>query len=514
MSNTIGVYLRLSDEDNSVSESESIIGQRALIKNYIASDDLLSTYRQVEICDDGYSGTDFNRPGIIELLEAVRAGEINVIIVKDMSRFGRSYLEVGNYLEEVFPFLGVRFISVNDHYDSAKSSQNYDFLSLGFQNLLYDFYSKDLSQKITSVRRSKAKQGKFITAYAPYGYKKSAEQRLVVDEEAAEVVRRIFDLALSGMPKAHIARLLNAENIPSPLTLRKMRKDNFPCYHVKERCVWRTSAISLILKDRRYVGDAVYGKLKPIKIGSDTLKSAPQEEWIIVENTHEPIITREQFEKAATLFAKRSYSRSTLTTLQGKIRCGVCGHTLSPDRRNGKVTYRCRTPNLDGGYSCYRDSISESDLEGIILNYLGKLSASICDFKDLNGNDSDKNGINADDKRKTQKIHLEAALEKIATAKFALYESYKEGKIDKASYLREKADFVRSAEKTMEKLALVTEKAPSNGLESSEDDKCAKALKKIPFEGVTREMVEVFVEKITVKEDGKVEVRWDFGGLI
>ncbi len=511
VSDTIAIYLRISDEDGKTGESESITGQRDFINNYIKSDAILSSYAQVEMSDDGYSGTNFNRPGVMELFESVRSGEVTIVIVKDISRFGRNYLEVGHYLEQIFPFLGVRFISINDRYDSATNDRNFDFMGLGFQNLIYDLYSKDLSQKIISVRQAKAKQGKFITAYAPYGYKKTKEQQLVIDEEAAVIVRRIFDLALAGTPKAHIARMLNAEDVPSPLMLRKARNDNLPCYHVEEKCIWKTSAISAILKDRRYVGDAVYGKVKPTKVGSGVDRPVPQEEWIIVENTHEAIITRELFEETGTLFGKRNYTRSAeLRPLQGKIRCGSCNHVLSPVKRNGKVTYLCKTPDLATGYSCYRDSLVESDLEEIIANYLGKLSASICDFENQSKEDDNNNLLKLNNELKAAQTQLA----KIQVAKFALYESYKDGKTDKETYLKKKADFEKSAEKIITKQDIVTEELQTMRIKTSEDEKCVEVIKRyMPFGEITREIAETFIDEIVVKSDGRVKISWKFANI-
>ncbi|MPM77448.1 hypothetical protein SDC9_124451 [bioreactor metagenome] len=191
MTPTIGIYLRLSDEDENGKESDSIKGQREIIHDYLLKNQYLASYETLEFCDDGFSGTDFQRPGVTELLRRAQDGEISCIIVKDFSRFGRNYIEVGNYLEQVFPFLGIRFISVNDNFDSDKVSNNGEFIGRAFQNLIYDLYSRDLSLKISTGKRVKAEQGKFITAFAPYGYQKSKEQKLVVDEESAPVVERI-----------------------------------------------------------------------------------------------------------------------------------------------------------------------------------------------------------------------------------------------------------------------------------------------------------------------------------
>jgi len=196
-------YIRLSQEDENQGESNSIRNQRELLNAFVESSPDLSQYEVVEFCDDGYSGTNFDRPGVKSLLDEVRAGNIQCIIVKDLSRFGRNYIDIGDYLEQIFPFLGVRFISVNDHFDSNDFDGTTGGLDVGFRNLIYSLYSKDLSQKVRSAKKTRMEKGEFIGSHAPYGYAKSSENRkkLVVDEKAAAVVRRIFAMANEGKNK-------------------------------------------------------------------------------------------------------------------------------------------------------------------------------------------------------------------------------------------------------------------------------------------------------------------------
>jgi DNA invertase Pin-like site-specific DNA recombinase len=212
----IGKYIRLSQEDRdlmkkeSKTESESISHQKALIQSYIDADKELQDAEQSEFFDDGYSGTNFDRPSFERLMERIKKGEINCVIVKDFSRFGRNYIELGDYLERIFPFLGVRFISINDHYDSRDYKGTTGGLDVVMKNIVYDYYSKDLSVKVKTAKYQKMKQGQYLGGHVPYGLMKDPQDKhkLIIDEEAAAVVREIFDMAIAGMRLIDMARTL------------------------------------------------------------------------------------------------------------------------------------------------------------------------------------------------------------------------------------------------------------------------------------------------------------------
>ena len=220
----IGKYIRLSLADQDLmkkenkSESESISHQKALIQNFINGNAELNGSEQYEFFDDGYSGTNFQRPSFERLLERIKKGEINCVIVKDFSRFGRDYIELGDYLERIFPFMGVRFISINDHYDSADYKGTTGGLDVVMKNIVYDYYSKDLSIKVKTAKYQKMKQGKYLGGHVPYGLMKDPKDKhkLIIDPEAAAVVREIFDMAIAGMRLIDMARTLNERGIETP----------------------------------------------------------------------------------------------------------------------------------------------------------------------------------------------------------------------------------------------------------------------------------------------------------
>ncbi|MDR2044969.1 MAG: recombinase family protein [Clostridium sp.] len=322
------LYLRVSDEDGipgipgAARESGSIAGQRLLLREFVKGHEDLSGHPVIEVTDDGYSGTDFDRPGIRSLLRMAQDAAISCIVVKDFSRFGRNYLEVGNYLEQVFPLLGVRFLSVNDQFDSFRDTAA-GSVEVGFRNLIYEAYSRDLSIKVKSALREKARQGKFVAAFAPFGYRKAARERnrLVADPECAPVVRRIFRFYADGMAQTEIAGLLNREAVPSPLMVRRKRGENFPGKPRGETAAWTAGTVAHILSDRRYTGEAIYGKVTPLAVGSRKGLAVPEEDWIVVPDAHEAILSREEFEAAQS--RKKKYRVRGRAAMAGKNARGL-----------------------------------------------------------------------------------------------------------------------------------------------------------------------------------------------
>ncbi|MDD4843866.1 MAG: recombinase family protein [Anaerotignum sp.] len=511
----MGIYLRLSDEDENAKESNSIKGQRELIQHYIMNHKELSPYETVEFCDDGYSGTSFQRPGVMELLGKVKNGEIDCIIVKDFSRFGRNYIEVGSFIEQVFPFLGVRFISINDNFDSDKLSANGAFMATAFQNLIYDLYSKDLSQKISSVRRAKAKGGKFITAFAPYGYQKTKAQQLVADKETAPIVQRIFNMAFKGTPQVQIARTLNDEKIPSPLFVRKMRKESFSCATVSEKYLWYPAAISTILKDQRYVGDGVYGKVKPKSAGSSQDKAVPKEDWIIVPNTHEAIVSRAVFEQVnAKAKSYRPRNKEVHYPLWKKVRCGVCNHTISRKKsggENGQGTaraFRCTSPNVSQELGCFKGKLEERQLEGAILLFLNTMLASVYDedLQEFFIKQAKEEIQISQEMIKRQEVRLK----QISVGKMQQYEAYRAKKLRKEDFLNKKIGSERLYKKTENVLFLEQDKMHGLCFKLQKNSETINVNELVPFQSVTRQLVEAFVERIFIEQNGSIKIFWKF----
>lgn len=249
------------------SESESISHQKSLIQNFIDANEELSGSEQYEFFDDGYSGTNFERPAFEKLISKIKKGEINCIIVKDFSRFGRDYIELGDYLERIFPFLGVRFISVNDHYDSADYKGTTGGLDVVMKNIVYDYYSKDLSVKVKTAKYQKMKQGKYLGGHVPYGLMRDPgdKHRLVTDPEAAAVVREIFDMAIAKMRITDIARTLNERGVETPSAYyRRKHPDSGKYAGTSDKGCWNHNNLRSILKQEMYYGAVVGHKRQSV----------------------------------------------------------------------------------------------------------------------------------------------------------------------------------------------------------------------------------------------------------
>jgi DNA invertase Pin-like site-specific DNA recombinase len=485
---TAAIYLRISDEDEALElggESNSIAGQRMLIKDFVANHKELQDYHVVEVVDDGYSGTNFLRPGIQSLLEMAKKKEIQCIVVKDFSRFGRNYLEVGSYLEQIFPFLGIRFFSVNDGFDSFCNVGAAGSLEVGFKNIIYEAYSKDLSVKIKSVRKSKAEQGKFVTAFAPYGYKKDKnnKNKLIIDQESAPIVNRIFKLYLNGSSKTDIARRLNEEGILCPMMIRRKRGENFNKKGSSETCIWTVGTISHILADQRYTGDAIYGKSKPESVGSKREIKVPKEQWIIATNVHESIISHEEYEAVQKM--KKSYKERIITNtdkslLPKKIICKSCGHSMTRIHREKKILYCCRTGKNLYHNICYQGYIDGAQLEKAFLVCFEILTA-------LTGD------ISMHHSHKLEKTELLIAKEK--RKYLAFYESYRQKKLSELD-LREKS---KDLERSIDTL--------QNQYNEMKQEMYRENTHK-PI--ISKEALDFLVKSMEMEPNGSLSIQWDF----
>ena len=372
---TIAKYLRLSSEDGDMkasakNESNSIANQRNLIDSYISSHRDFDGASVIELCDDGWSGTNFDRPAMQNLLRMVKCGEIQCIIVKDISRFGRDYLTVGNYISQVFPFLGVRFIAINDGLDSVRTT-DVDSLETSFKALLYDLYSRDLSRKIRSSLTIRAKQGFFLSPYAPYGYRKDPDNKnhLLVDPEPAEIVHRIFQMIGQGTTVVCVANQLNSEGVPTPSAYKKAAgiRASQP-NQVGDVNFWQKATIYKIVRDEQYLGKTVYHRQVCDQVGRKHTVKVNQNDWIVVEDCHEPIVTQEEFDLAQNAlrdFVNRKAHPSS-NPLSRRVRCGVCGRILNRVS-NKNAYYCCETPRYTDRYHCSTEHIMETALFDLIL---------------------------------------------------------------------------------------------------------------------------------------------------
>ena len=326
-------YYRLSRDDGDKIESDSIVNQKALVKEFLKVNPDIQIHE--EKVDDGYTGVNFKRPAFISMMEDIKAGKVNCVIVKDLSRFGRNYIESGRYIEKIFPYLGVRFISITDNIDSISSLDSTTELMIPFKNLMNDAYCRDISIKVRSHLDIKRKNGQFIGSFAPYGYIKSPENKnqLIVDEQTANVVRRIFDWKLEGMSGGRIADKLNELGVPTPYQYKQMNGEKFYCgYQKHTEMRWSAATVNHILRNEVYTGVLIQGKTYSPNYKVRKRMKKKESEWIRCENNHEPIITKEDFQLIREMFltdTRVSPEEEALYLFSGLVKCGWCGGNMT-----------------------------------------------------------------------------------------------------------------------------------------------------------------------------------------
>lgn len=437
----MGIYLRVSKEDEGEElESNSIRNQRELLYQFIKEKPEFATCKVEEFVDDGYSGTNFYRPGIQRLLDGVKKKEIHCILVKDFSRFGRNYIEIGEYLEQIFPFLGVRFISINDRYDSGRGEGQ--GLDMAIKNLLYDLYSKDLSKKIVSALEIKKGKGDFLGTSPPYGYKKDKNKKkfLVVDKEAAEIIKRIYTLTIEGKRRTEIARDFNKEGITTPGEYLRMKHNHNMWQFSEEKPMWTAQTIGRILRNPVYIGVVINSKYKRKEIGSSKKIKLSTDSWKVNKEAHEPIISVKDFILAQDTFQihrKRKESYERKDSLRGIFRCGNCKY-LMESRNKG---YFCDYKRFTGSDRC-KDAVALEDemIEGIffILNQYALL---------INEKKVKKSTLLEIEDEK----HIKRQIKRWKTAYLSCYEDYKRERLSLEGYVARKAEISNILDKLKEK---------------------------------------------------------------
>jgi len=508
-------YIRLSQEDENEGESNSIINQRDLLNAFVESSPDLSQYEVVEFCDDGYSGTNFDRPGVKALLEEVRAGNIQCIIVKDLSRFGRNYIDIGDYLEQIFPFLGVRFISVNDRFDSNDFDGTTGGLDVGFRNLIYSLYSKDLSQKVRSAKKTRMEKGEFIGSHAPYGYAKSPENRkkLVVDKKAAAVVRRIFAMADEGKNAVQIANVLNTENIPTPYIYKRLMGCDRKYNVVGNTNHWHNTTVLTIIRDERYTGKMVSGKHRSPFVGSRNGKRTPKNEWIIVPNTHEAIISEELFASVQECFSapvRIRTEQAEIRPLMGKVKCGVCRHVMRRSNSpSATAYYYCESHQYVADSTCTKDRISEISLIQTVLSVIQKQTEVMLDIARIF--DRVKTKSHNDITSLTEQIRqLQAVLSKLKASKVKAYEKYKDGALDRDSYASQKADIGKEIEKTESQIVELEMALQKSYHQNGQPCSIIEGFKRYEgFMELSKEMADELIDSIYVYGSEAIEIVWN-----
>lgn len=516
------VYLRLSREDGDKLESDSILNQRALLTEYAAG--LADLAEPVFYQDDGYTGTNFDRPGFQSMLDDLRAGKVNCVIVKDLSRLGRNYVEVGGYLEKVFPMLGVRFISVNDQVDSVRDPASVNTLIVPFKNIINDEYCRDISNKVRASLDLKRRQGKFIGSFASYGYRKDPDDhnRLLIDEEAAAVVRDIYAWFLGGMSILGIAKRLNAQGVPNPSAYKRMKGLHYQ-HPAGERLdgLWPDSSVRRILKNRLYTGTMVQGKNRTKSYKLPIPERLPEADWIQVDRTHEAIIPPEQFEQVQSLLRRDTRTppqTGRVYLFSGFLRCADCGKAM-----NRKIIsqpygdyhyYICSTFKKQHAGACTKHTIRSDRLEQAVLETLRRQIELAVEMDELIASiDRRKLREHSSRRFEEERRRLTAERERIERMKLDLYPDWKRGDISREEYLALKGQFDGQLAKLDSRLAALTAEREQAAPQESANAVLQQFIRYRSLHHLTREIVVELIEMIYVHEGGGITIRFKFADV-
>jgi DNA invertase Pin-like site-specific DNA recombinase len=511
------LYLRLSRDDGDKEESNSIAGQRELLR------DFLSKHPELRECavrvDDGWSGSSFERPAFKEMIEDVKAGRTDCIVVKDLSRFGRNYLDAGEYIEKIFPFLGVRFIAVNDNYDSCEEKKASDDLIIPFKNLINEAYCRDISVKIRTQLEVKRKSGQYLGSFATFGYMKDEQNKnkLVVDQFAADIVRDIFKWKLEGISPQDIAAALNRLGVLSPMEYKRSLGMKYTTsFKTNSKALWSAATVLRILKNPVYTGVLIQGKETTPSYKVHKRIAKEESQWSVIENSHEAIIGKSDFEsiqKVLSMDTRRSPQGETVSLFSGMIFCGSCGASMVrktvPAGGKKYIYYVCSAHKQDK--SCTPHRIRDTALEEIVLESLQQHIREVVDMSELL-DITDTAPLRTAQAQKIQR-QLDAKMaehEKLQKLLMSLYENLADGIIDREEYARLKQSFSSRAdesEKQMDALRSSLDEIQEHGASNTWMDEFKK------HQGITkldRAVVVALIDKILVHNGDAIEIiyRW------
>lgn len=516
-----GGYIRLSVEDSGRADADTVETQKTLVREFIEAQPDLQLCSL--FCDNGRTGTNFDRPAFEALMDAVRSGKIDCIVVKDLSRFGRNYLETGNYPERIFPYLGVRFIAINDNFDTLTAERSSDGYIVPLKNIMNAVYSKDISRKICSALSVKQKNGEFIGSWAPYGYKKCADDyhRLEPDAETAPVVRQIFQMRCAGAGYQMIVRSLIREGIPSPSQYHYLKGDT-----KAERCAtakWHVPMVQKILQNEMYLGHMVQGRRRSVFGETRGERVVPADEWIVVRNTHEALIDEQTFqtvqqmaEQCRTAHKKCVGQYEHLGTIPnlflGLIFCAGCKRPMMRRKETFRgtrlhYTYVCRS-HIEDPDSCPTGGFRETDLKAVVWTAIQHEIALTEDLAAALAQQYD-NSSDAASRKQAEDREITAAIRAQQRASM-LYDSLYQNYVDKLMTEQEYIEMKRKYQADMERA-----KARLAELEQRKQDRRSQTVQNIWLTTysrfrdeteLTEEMTHALLERVEIGAGRQISV--------
>lgn len=517
----VAIYLRLSKEDDDLScssgaksESNSISNQRKLIYDFMKSHPELELYDEYK--DDGKSGSNFDRAEFQRMMKDIEAGKVNCVVVKDQSRFGRDYIDVGKYKEKIFPKLGVRFITINEGYDSLSATSS-DDLAFTINSFVYDFYIRDISTKIRTNLTAKKQNGEYAGAFVAYGYVKDSndKSKLVVDPFAADVVKDIFRWKIEGLSPQNIAVRLNGLGIPSPAEYKRLSGSNYrTSFQTSSKALWSHVSVRRILKNEIYLGVMIQGKRTTPNYKTKTVVTKAESEWLRVEDTHEAIISVRDFELVQELLRDDTHCRAgdvTVPVYGGRIYCGDCGATAvrkTVSYAGKRYVYYVCNANKHDKTVCSRHSIREDVLDQVIyqtvrhqIDLLLDVDKALRQFEDLSWEKHKLKQLDAS-------IEIqEEVVRKNNTLRLGIYEDLRAGLLDRSEYeslKKELAERIAEATAAIEKLN--KEKREILDGVSKQQSWIEQFRQYENVTELTRPMVIHLIERINIFEDSNIEI--------
>lgn len=513
------IYARLSKDDGDKAESNSIVSQKAMCEEYISRQadlELVDTF-----VDDGYSGVDFQRPGFRKLEEALRGGRIEAVVCKDLSRFSRNYIEGGRYLERIFPQLGIRFIAINDGYDTLTGNPQSDSFVIPFKNLINDSYCKDISVKIRTNLDVKRRRGEYVGAYTPYGYQKDSQDknRLTVDEYAGGIVRQIFSMYKDGISINRIAEKLNSMGVLSPMEYKISTGINYSSvFRTNESAKWSYTAVHRILTNEVYIGVLAQGKRGTPNYKVHIVQDKDESEWVKVEDAHEALVTYEDFMSVRRMLGRDTRSAgedSEENLLSGFLFCGDCGQPMTrkvvPSKNKKYYYYVCSTNKRHEG--CTTHSISAKEVVKSVTLAIKQQIGNVLDLSETL--ECIANLPFADRVMFNYEAQMEKLSEEIAHCKkmkLRIYEDLASGVIDKKEY----AEFREQYALRMEEKSAALERVRRESKDASVSGQTEKAWVALfreyeNIEELNRRVLMALVDKILIYEGHVVEVLFQYG---
>lgn len=511
----VGIYIRLSKEDEEkekYSESESIQNQRALLMQYIKENKLNFI---AEYVDDGISGTSFDRPGFNKMIEDIENGKINMVITKDLSRLGRNYVQSGYYTETYFPEHNVRYIAILDNIDTAIDSANNDIAP--FKSILNEMYAKDTSKKINSVLQSKRKQGEYLGT-APYGYKKDPENKyhLIIDEEAAKVVKLIFERYLEGYGTMQIADYLSEQKIPIPSDYNKKKRGAKSITYG----LWAQSTVRFILSNEIYTGTVIQGKRKKLSFKSKKFIDVPEEDWVKVPNMHEAIVSIEDYERAKRIIESTKGSRVVENDylFKGLLRCYDCKGYIgirSPDK-NGNIYGRCQRYGRYGKFDvCSPHNFNYQVFEESMILVLKEICKEYSNKKRLEeivkkSRSKENKELDLRNRLKTYEAQIQKETRKLEL----LYEDRLSEIITVDSYIENANRIKNEVKEYQERIKEIQQELSGEENSKNKDEKLNNLVDEfLNMEKPTKEIIREFIEKIEIHSDKQVDIYLNFKPL-